>query len=224
MVFAGQCFANQRFKENSKDEAGLCSGAKFVLGHYEERRDSFNDEPMDESRYISDTTAINTFLTTGKVSAKPASMATKETVARAIMGTALIHQGQITTLSDHFNTLKETDLFYRHYKALSILEDVANFIVNVEFSGEEVDKESNRHIANQYFSELESLSGIGKDTFGAWFKSTVTEHEAGLCILFSVEGDPEFLLKQNYRISKAIRLFNKNKTDDAKKLLEKARD
>ncbi len=158
----------------------LCSAAKFIYDRDDQRQGEFNnrhDSEVNESTFV-----INTKLTKGVNTKKKASMATKEAVTLAMLGTAIIAAADDKSnvvLRQKFNDVKSElsslrpdtyrhSLVYQHYLALCEIEFLATDLAANDWFGVvlgELDVGACTLQTKTAFANLKRLTGIDSKRF-----------------------------------------------------------
>lgn len=169
-------------EENTKVLAGM----KYIAKQYKKRCDDFNAKPVETSAGSLQTERIIDLLSNPeKVSRQEASEEQKREIAQSVMATIFVHGG-LKKLTP--NNLKEGDTFYRHFRALELIEDLS-FALNGSLKNhdgctvlDDVFLSTNW----ENYRDLEAYSSITKDMFKLWFNAALKEHHGGFVKLAEI--------------------------------------
>ena len=146
-----------------------------LKANYEQRRDIYNQNPIDTS-LGGYTHVINDVLKKKEnVAKRHAEKSEKEVILKAVMGTALVHLDEGTTsylLPKH--GLQAGDVLYKHYEILRLTEKLAREYADKSREKGEID------LTVLGYDILYAYSGIDQSMFSLWFKDILKEHSKGL--------------------------------------------
>lgn len=168
--------------ENTKIRAGM----KYLTTEHSTRRDAFIDNPIETSRESVNTTNIIMLLSDkNKVSKIEATEDQKRTIATSIMATVFIHNGAKKLNHNH---LKETDVLYRHFRALELIENLSVRLTQSLTESDGLKKVNNSYLSQIWddFSDLHTYSKITKDLFELWFNEALAAHNGGFVKLAAI--------------------------------------
>lgn len=168
--------------ENTKIKAGM----EYLTTEHSTRRDAFIDNPAETSHESVNTTNIITLLSDKtKVSKIEATEDQKRTIATSVMATVFIHNGEKRLNRNH---LKETDVLYRHFRALELIEDLSVLLTQRLTESDGLKKVNYSHLSQIWdnFSDLHTYSKITKDLFELWFNEALAAHNGGFVKLAAI--------------------------------------
>ena len=171
-------------EENTKVLAGM----KYIAKQYKKRCDDFNAKPVETSAGSLQTERIIDLLSNPeKVSRQEASEEQKREIAQSVMATIFVHGG-LKKLTP--NNLKEGDTFYRHFRALELIEDLSvesRTYLKADYLKDDIESFSTFLSSKwEIYRDLETYSSITKDMFSRWFNAALKEHRGGFVKLAEI--------------------------------------
>lgn len=168
------------------DNAKINMGIKYLSEEHSERRDAFIDKPAETSQEsVNSAKILNLLSDATKVSKKEATADQKCIIATSVMATVFIHNGAKRLNRNH---LKETDVLYRHFRALELIEDLS-----VQLNEHLIDVDGFKTVDTTHlstiwhnFSDLDTYSKITKNLFELWFNEALKAHNDGFVKLAEI--------------------------------------
>lgn len=161
----------------------------YLTTHDDARCVSYTTNPGDTESYKISTQEISSFLSDKtKVNTKVhASEKTKETIITISIGEKITHFKSDANylLKDELQknnllSLEPTDPYYGHFRALSLIDDIATQLVGYVFGTDfDIDAAISK-VDNALFTQIWNLSKITRDMFKGCFANAHSNHKTGI--------------------------------------------
>ncbi|MDP4725217.1 MAG: hypothetical protein NWS47_02875 [Alphaproteobacteria bacterium] len=173
------CIASAAVDHDVKISAQTTEAAaiSYLTTHDDARCVSYTTNPGDTESYKTPTREISSFL----------SEKTKKTIITVAIGEKITHfKSDVNYLlkdelqRNNLLSLEPTDPYYGHFRALSLIDDIATQLVGYVFGDDfDVDAAISK-VDNALFTQIWNLSEITRDMFKGCFTNAHSNHKTGI--------------------------------------------